>query len=140
MAVNAAPERPSIQPGSAQGIGDLARYTGDYVRAWSELFAGEAQLARVCVNRLLLAAVWTCFLVFGIVVTGNVLTAAIFERWLQDWASAIALTLLLNFFVLFGLLLAMRAWWRNLSLPRSRRALRHLMQRLNETDHASATH
>jgi hypothetical protein len=136
MSMNAVPEQPAIKPNAS--LGDLAHYTGDYVRAWSELFAGEAQLARMCVNRLLLATVWACFLVFGIVVTGNVLTAAMFERWLQDWASAIALTLLLNFVVLIGLLLAMRAWWRTLSLPRSRRALRHLMQRLNETDRASA--
>jgi hypothetical protein len=138
--MNAAPERPALEAGGAHGLGDLAHYTGDYVRAWSELFAGEAQLARVCVNRLLLAAVFTCFLVFGIVATGNVLTAALLERWLQDWASAIALTLMLNFIVLLGLLLAMRAWWHNLSLPRSRRALRHLMQRLHETDRASTTH
>jgi uncharacterized membrane protein YidH (DUF202 family) len=136
--MNAVPEQPALEAGAATGLGDLAQYTGDYVRAWSELFAGEAQLARVCVNRLLLAAVWTCFLVFGIVISGNVLTAALLERWLTDWASAIALTLLLNFIVLIGLLLAMRAWWRNLSLPRSRRALRHLMQRLHETDRASA--
>jgi hypothetical protein len=88
--MNAVPEQPAVKPGV--GLGDLAHYTGDYVRAWSELFAGEAQLARMCVNRLLLATVWACFLVFGIVVTGNVLTAAMFERWLQDWASAIALT------------------------------------------------
>jgi len=138
MPVNAAPEQPALTgAGAAHGLGDLAHHTGDYVRAWSELFAGEAQLARVCVNRLLLAAVWTCFLVFGIVITGNVLAAALLERWLTDWASAIALTLLLNFVVLVGLLLAMRAWCRNLSLPRSRRALRHLMQRLHETDRAS---
>jgi hypothetical protein len=137
--MNAAPEQPALSAGAAHGLGDLAHYTGDYVRAWSELFAGEAQLARVCVNRLLLAAVWACFLVFGIVIAGNLLTAAMFERWLQDWASAIALTLLLNFVVLVGLLLAMRTWWRTLSLPRSRRALRHLMQRLHETDRANAT-
>src|SRR5438128_10473822 len=113
--MNAAPEQPALGADAAPRISDLAHYTGDYVRAWSELFADEAQLARICVNRLLLAAVWTCFLVFGIVVAGNVLTATVLEHWLHDWASAVALTLLLNCLVLFALLLAMRSWWRNLS-------------------------
>ena len=135
--MNAAPEPPTLGADGSARISDLAHHTGDYVRAWSDLFAGEAQLARICVNRLLLAAVWTCFLVFGIVVAGNVLTAALIERWLHDWASAVALTLLLNFVVLVALLLAMRSWWRNLSLPRSRRALRELMQQLHETARTS---
>jgi hypothetical protein len=135
--MNAAPEQPALGAGPSARISDLAHHTGDYVRAWSDLFAGEAQLARICVNRLLLAAVWTCFLVFGIVVAGNVLAATLLERWLHEWASAVALTLLLNFVVLVALLLAMRSWWHNLSLPRSRRALRELMQQLHETARAS---
>ena len=135
--MNAAPEQPALGANTSARISDLAQYTGDYVRAWSDLFVGEAQLARICVNRLLLAAVWASFLVFGIVVAGNVLAAALLERWLHDWAGAVALTLLLNFVVLVALLLAMRAWWRNLSLPRSRLALRELMQRLHETARAS---
>ena len=136
--MNAAPEPPALDPGVRHGLGELARHSGDYVRAWSELFSDEAQLARICVNRLLFSALWACFLVFGIVIAGNVLTATLLQRWLQDWASAVALTLLVNFVTLFALLLAMRSWWRNLSLPRSRRALRELMQRLHETGRASA--
>jgi hypothetical protein len=137
--MNAAPEQPALGAESSARISDLAHYTGDYVRAWSELFAGEAQLARICVNRLLLAALCAAFLVFGIIIGGNVLVAALLERWLHDWASAVALTLLIDCAVLFALLLAMRSWWRNLSLPRSRRALRELMQRLHETAGASGT-
>ena len=137
--MNAAPEPALGAEDTAARIGHLARCTGDYARAWSALFADEAQLARICVNRLLFAAVWVCFLVFGIVIAGNVLSAALLERWLQDWASAVALTLLLNCCVLLALLLAMRAWWRNLGMPRSRRALRELMQRLHETGNPSST-
>lgn len=136
--MNAVPDQPAISEGAAHRIADLAQDTGDYLRAWSELFSGEARLARICVNRLLLAAVGVCFLVFGIVITGNVLTAALLQRWLHDWASAMACALMLNFVVLVGVLLAMRVWWRNLSLPRSRRALRELMQRLHETHRSSA--
>jgi len=135
--MNAAPEQPALGAGAAPQIADLAHYTGDYVRVWSELFADEAQLARICANRLLLAAVCACFLMFGIVIAGDVLAATLFERWLHDWASAVALTLLLNCLVLFALLLAMRSWSRNLSLPRSRRALRQLLQRLHETASAN---
>jgi len=137
--MNAAPEQAALGADASPRISDLAHCRGEYVRAWSELFASEAQLARICVNRLLLAAVWACFLVFGMVVAGNVLTATLLQRWLHDWASAVALTLLLNCLVLFALLLAMRSWWRNLSLPRSRRALSELLQRLHETHRTSST-
>ena len=136
--MNAVPEQPATSAGATHTLGDLAHRSGDYVRAWSELFSDEAQLARICVNRLLLAAVWVCFLVFGSVVAANVLSAALLQRWLHDWASAVALTLLGNLVVLVGVLLAMRRWWRNLTLPRSRRALRELMQRLHEA-HPSGT-
>ena len=135
--MNAAPE-PALGAGASSRMSDLAHYTGDYVRVWSELFVDEAQLARICANRLLFTALWACFLVFGIVAAGNVLAAILLNRWVHDWASAVALTLLLNSLVLLALLLAMRSWWHNLSLPRSRRALRELMQRLHETDSASS--
>ena len=135
--MNAAPEPALGAADTAARISNLAQHTGDYARAWSALFADEAQLARICANRLLFAAVWACFLVFGIVIAGTVVSTVLLERWLQDWASAAALTLLLNCLVLLALLLVMRTWWRNLSLPRSRRALRELMQRLHETGNAS---
>lgn len=138
--MNAAPEQPTLGADPSTRIMDLAHYTGDYVRAWSALFSDEAQLARICVNRLLFATVWVCFLVFGVVVCGNLLIATLFERWLHDWASAMAATILLDFVTMLAVLLAMRAWWRNLSMPRSRRALRELMQRLDETGRAGATH
>ena len=137
--MNAAPEQAPTAAGTAYKLGELAHQSIDYARAWSDLFACEAELARISANRLLFAFVWGCFFVFGIVVSGNALAAALLNRWLQDWASALALTLLLNFAVLFGLLLAMRGWWRRLSLPRSRRALRELMQRIHEADRASST-
>ena len=131
---DATPEQPALDDRAALGISGLAHDIGEYVRAWTALLSDEAELARICLNRLLLAALWLCFLAAGTVVAGNVLTALMLERWLQDWAGAVAVTLLLNFAVLFALLQAMRAWWRNLSLPRSRRALRELMRRLHETD------
>jgi len=137
--MNAVPEEPPVRDDTAHRIGNLARHTGDYLRAWSELFADEARLARICVNRLLLAALLLCALVLGIVVVGNALAAALLQRWLHDWASAMALTLLFDCAALVGVLLAMRAWWRNLSLPRSRRALHDLMKRLHEAQRSDGT-
>jgi hypothetical protein len=136
--MNAVPEQPAVRNDAARALGDLAQHTGDYLRAWSELFTDEAQLARICVNRLLLATLCLCALVLGIVVAGNALAAAILQRWLHDWATAFALTLLLDCIALAVVLLAMRAWWRNVSLPRSRRALRELMQRLHEAHHSDS--
>jgi H+/Cl- antiporter ClcA len=135
--MNATPDQAPTASGTAYKLGELAHHTIDYARAWSDLFACEAELARISANRLLFATVWVCFFVFGIVVSGNALVAVALNRWLQGWTSALALTLLLNFAVLFGLLLAMRGWWRRLSLPRSRRALRELMQRIHEADRSS---
>jgi hypothetical protein len=134
--MNAAPDQATIGAGTAHKIGELAQHTADYARAWSELFACEAELARISANCLLLAAVGVCFLVLGVVATGNALTAIVLNRWLHDWTSAFAMTLLLNCVILLGLLCAMRGWWRRLSLPRSRRALRELMQRIHESDQA----
>jgi hypothetical protein len=110
--------------------GDLARHGIDYARAWSELFTSEAQLARQSAQRLLVATVCICALLPGAVIVCNVLAASMFHRWFDDWASSLALTLLLNFLVLLGLAVSIRGWWRNLSLPRSRRALCELAERM----------
>ena len=115
-------------------ISELVHHTADYVRAWSELFACEAELARISAQRLVAATVWICLLVLGVVINGNVLTAAVLNRWTQDWVSSFALTLLFNGVVLLGLLLAMRHWWRRLSLPRSRRALSQLLERIGDAN------
>jgi hypothetical protein len=50
---------------------------------------------------------------------------------LHDWTSSIAIALTLNLAGLAALLFVMRRWWRNLSLPRSRGALTHLLQRIS---------
>lgn len=124
---------------AAQDVSDLARHAGDYLHAWSDLFSGEVQFARICANRLLGGVLCVCFLLCGIAITANLALIALLQHWLHDWAGAALLTLLLDVIALFAMLLAMRAWWLNLSLPRSRRALRQLMQRLHATHHASAS-
>ena len=131
--MHAAPPQPAIGDNARHGVSGLAYDIGEYVCAWTALFSDETQVARICAYRLLLAVLWVGFLAFGAVVAGDVLVAMVLGSWLQDLTSAVAATLLLNLLALFALLLAMRAWWHKLSLPRSRRALRELMRRLHET-------
>jgi len=111
-------------------LANLAIDTSDYVRAWSALFASEARLAGVSVLRLGLGMLIVPALVLMICVSVDALLVTLLQRWFHDWASATAVVVLFNVVCLGGLLAAMRRWWRNLSLPRSRSALGHLLERL----------
>jgi hypothetical protein len=118
-------------PGDAMAsLGDLAHGTSDYARAWSSLFATETQLAGQSAVRLALAALIVPALALGICITVDAFVVVLLMRLLQDWASCIAITLLLDMAALWLLLMAMRRWWRNLSMPRSREALAQLLARL----------
>jgi hypothetical protein len=122
---------PAETAADAASIAELARDTSDYVRAWSALVASETRLASTSALRLALAALVIPALTLAICITVDALVAAVLNRWLHDWSSCIAVTLLLNLAGLCAVLIAMRRWWRNLSLPRSRGALTHLLQRIS---------
>jgi hypothetical protein len=122
------PKQDASDPAS---VGDLAHDTSEYVRAWSALFASETRLATTSALRLVFAALVIPALALAICITVDALIVAVLNRWLHDWSSCIAITLLLNLAGLFALLASMRRWWRNLSLPRSRGALMHLLQRIS---------
>ena len=109
---------------------DLARDSAEYVRAWSELLASEARLAQRSVHRLVVAAACMCALILAGVATLDALVVAALQHVVHDWAGAIAITLVLDLLALLALAGVMRGWWRNLGLPRSRRALSRLMERL----------
>jgi hypothetical protein len=124
--------RPPGEPASSvASVSDLAQDSSDYVRAWSSLVASETRLATASALRLALAALIIPALALAICITVDALVVAVLDRWLHDWASSIAITLLLNLAGLFALLVVMRRWWRNLSLPRSRGALTRLLQRIS---------
>lgn len=123
------PVTPDATPDNGASIVDLARSTSEYAQAWSGLLASETRLARVSAVRLVLAALLIPALALGIFIAINAVVAAVLQRWLHDWASCIALVLFLDIAVLCGVLLAMRRWWRNLSMPRSRAALVQLLRR-----------
>jgi hypothetical protein len=120
----------SNEDASAASIGDLAQDTSDYVRAWSALVASETRLATASALRLVFAALVIPALALAIYIIVDALIVAVLDHWLHDWASGIAITLLLNLAGLFALLAFMRRWWRNLSLPRSRGALTRLLQHI----------
>ena len=111
-------------------LGELARDTSDYFRAWSVLLASETRLARASMIRLGFAALVFPVLALGIWVIFDAFSVAMLDRWLHDWGSCLAIVLCANLVALYGLLVAMRHWWRNLSLPRSRGALAHLLERM----------
>lgn len=116
-------------PGDAPVV-DLAHDTSEYVHAWSALLANEMRLARVSAVRLILAGLAIPALALAICMTLDAFIAVMLNRWLHDWSSCIAITLFLDLAGLGVLLVAMRRWWRNLSLPRSRGALTRLLGRL----------
>jgi hypothetical protein len=115
----------------AASIDELARDTSAYLRAWSALLASETRLARACVLRLAIAMLVVPALVLIIFAAADAVLAATLNRWLDDWSSSLAIVLCADTVGLCALLAAMRRWWRNLSLPRSRDALTRLLRRLS---------
>lgn len=136
--MNGAGQTTSSLPGSrlpgeaddAATLGDLALDTSNYVRAWSALLSTETRLAGASMLRLGLALLVVPAIALVICAMLDALLATLLQRWLQDWSSCLAIVLCFDLACLFGLLLAMRAWWRNLSLPRSRAALVQLFERM----------
>jgi len=114
----------------AASLRELASDSSDYVRCWSALVASETRLAQVSIVRLVFAALVLPALALVVFVSTDALLACILERLTADWSTSIGITVVVNLCCLYGLIVAMRAWLRNLSLPRSRRALTRLMERM----------
>jgi hypothetical protein len=118
------------EPAPTASLGAVAHDTADYVQAWSTLVASETRLASVSLVRLGVAALLIPALALGICITLNAFLTALLHRLLQDWSTCLAIVLFVNLVGAYGLLVAMRHWWRNLSLPRSRAALTQLLGHL----------
>jgi hypothetical protein len=129
-AEQATPSLPQEQVPDAAALGDLARDTSDYVRAWSSLLASETRLARISLVRLAFAALVIPALALVICVALDAFLATVLNHWLRDWSICLAIVLFLDLVGLCALLMAMRRWWHNLSLPRSRSALTRLLERM----------
>ncbi|TLY51901.1 MAG: hypothetical protein E6K53_06050 [Gammaproteobacteria bacterium] len=119
---------PQMDAGAnAESSADLRDDLGRYVQAWSRLFTHEVQLARTSMAWLFIGTGAIIATALTICITFAALAAFVADHWLHDWAGDIAVALLLEGIALCTLLGAMRRWWRNLSMPRSRAALAHLL-------------
>jgi uncharacterized membrane protein YqjE len=107
-------------------IVELGRHAVSFARAWLELVAGEAALAKANLFRLLLGALVVPALAFGIIGAIDALLAASLFALAGNWMLAIGAVTALNIALLLGLLWLVRDWWRTLSLPQSRDALTRL--------------
>lgn len=110
----------------ASSLGDLALDTSEYVRAWSALLASETRLAGASMLRLIGGLLVVPALALVICTAVDAFLIVLLQRWIGDWSVCIGIVLCIDLACLYGLLLAIRAWWRDMSLPRSRAALLQL--------------
>jgi hypothetical protein len=119
----AAPASASPGPGAPA---DLAHDALAYARAWGNLVISEAAVARVNIVHLLIGALLVPVLAFGLVLAVDVLLAALVFEFARDWLIAAIAVGVANVAGLVALGWLLRNWWRSLSLPHSRHALRRL--------------
>ncbi len=131
-AVDAASASAAASDGDAAAgdasIAALVRQTADYARAFGNLAASEAALARINLIRLLGVALLVPALALGVLIGIDALVAAVAFDLIRDWSLAIVCMLLLNLGLLLAAFVLLRRWWRTLSLPRSRAALAQFVQ------------
>lgn len=114
---------------TAASLTTLAQEGIEYLRNFVQLLLGETALAGNSLRRLLVSALVVPAIVLSTWLALNALVAALLQRWLQDWIAAVAIVLVFDVATLALFWLAMRRWWRDLSLPRSRAAIARLMDR-----------
>jgi len=113
-------------------LGDLARDTGAFAKAWFSLIASEAALAKVNLVRIILVALLVPAIAIGIVVGVNGIAVTLLYALITNWPLAFLGTAVLNIAILVWMLWMLRNWWRTLSLPRSRKALTGLWSSKND--------
>ncbi len=120
---------PAPDAAAAATLADVVRDSAEYARALGHLVASEAELAKVNLVRILIVALLLPAIAAGGVLSLDAFFAALLFRWMQDWSLAIGTVALANLVLLAALFLALRSWWRTLSLPRSRAAFASLWER-----------
>jgi len=108
------------------GVTDLARDAIAFGRAWLNLVAGEAALAKINLFRLLLGALLILAVAIGLIASIDAVAAVLLFVLCGNWLIAVVSTAILNVVLLVVLLWLVRSWWRTLSLPQSRQALSRL--------------
>ena len=127
----ATPAAPAADPiaGASASLHTLVRDSGEYARALGQLLASEAELAKVNLLRILAIALIVPAIAAGAVLGFDAMFAALLVHWMGDWAWAIGAVALFNVLLLACAFALLRAWWRTLSLPRSRAAIAALWER-----------
>jgi hypothetical protein len=105
---------------------DLAHETTDYARAWAQLAAGEASLAKYNLVRMLIVALLVPAMAAGVVVGLDASAVALLQTLLHSWSISTGIVAVLNIVLLLGMLWQLRSWLKSLSLPKSRAALSRL--------------
>ena len=126
---NTAAPAPDPIAGASASLHTLVRDSGEYARALGQLLASEAELAKVNLLRILAMALIVPAIAAGAVLGFDAMFAALLVRWIGDWAWAIGAVALFNVALLACAFVLLRAWWRTLSLPRSRAAIAALWER-----------
>jgi len=118
------PDPPAGAP--PPSLADLARNSTRFARAWGNLVASEAALARINLGRMLLVTLFIPALAVGVVAGLDGVLAGLLHHLVADWAVVSGAVAAFNLVLLFCVLLVLRRWWRTLSLPRSREAITRL--------------
>jgi Putative Actinobacterial Holin-X, holin superfamily III len=115
---------------AAPSLSDVAASGSQLLRAWVDLFDREFRLARRSLLSLVVSAVLLPVIVFSAWLAINAALVGVLERFTGGWLSAISATAAIQLIAIGTLVLLMRRWWRDLSLPQSRAALVRAMERL----------
>jgi hypothetical protein len=112
-------------------LGDVAASGSQLLRAWVDLFDREFRLARRSLLYLVVSAVVFPIIAFSAWLALSAALVGILERFTGGWLSALSAVAGVQLIAIGILLLLMRRWWRDLTLPQSRAALVRAMERLS---------
>jgi len=135
--MSATPERTVPLPGAAtaepdaDSIGALATDVAEVVGAWAGLLDRELALAQRSLRSLLIGAIFVPVAVFSAWLSLNALFVALAHRYTNSWLLALLLGTGMQLLTLAILLSRLRRWTRDLTLPHSRAALVHAMERMS---------
>lgn len=107
-------------------LGEVARHTTAYLKAWTHLLSSEAAVAKANLSHLAIGALLVPALALAAVVALDAVLATLVFELLHHWLYAALVVLVVDAAALLYLLWLLRSWWRTLSLPHSRQALTRL--------------